>query len=148
MSQPSRSIRRRHPSGKVNPVSVLLVVALAAAGWYGSYVVPIYYDNLDVREAFEQGLNVAIIEGVDRARVGTVRKLNTMIGTHYAIDEETGAETIEPGLGIEPEAFAIDIDTPAKLITGHLEYDRVVQLKPLQKRKSFHFVHDKKVKLQ
>lgn len=143
-----RPNRRRFPAGKVNPISVLVIAALIGGGWYGFIVVPLYFDNLDVREAFDQALNVTVLEGVDRGRASAMNRINGQIGWHYQIDEETGKELVAPGLGVDPESLEIEVDTQAKEMTGHFEYTRVVQLKPFEKRKSYHYVHDKKVKLQ
>jgi hypothetical protein len=135
---------------RTNPVTVLFLLALALAGWWAFIFGPLYLDHLEVREAAAQ--TIALIPGAgtpkDAAKI-PVNRLNTRVGWHYQVDEETGEERVLPGLGIDfDEGVTVDYDPSTKLAVVRFSYDRVVQLKPLERRQRVHFVAESKIKLQ
>lgn len=135
------------PSGKVNPVSVLLVLALIGAAYWAVIFVPIYLDNLDVREAVDAAFSRYHVDGEERARQFLMDRLNVhtpqgTIGHHFEIDEE-GIEQELPGLGVPEENVTMDFVERDSQLTVRVEYDRVVVLKPSQKRRTLHFVVEK-----
>ncbi|MEW6430976.1 MAG: hypothetical protein AB1730_05650 [Myxococcota bacterium] len=138
---------RMKPSGKVNPVSVLLLLALVGAGWWAVIFVPVYLDNLDVREAVDAAFSRYHVEGEQRARQFLMDRLNVRtpqgtIGHHFELDEE-GVERELPGLGVPEENVTFDYVERDSLLTVRVEYDRVVVLKPTQARRTLHFVVEK-----
>lgn len=138
---------RMKPSGKVNPVTVLLVLALVGAGWWAVIFVPVYWDNLDVREAVDAAFARYHVDGEERARGFLMDRLNLVtpqgtIGHHFEIDED-GMEQEMPGLGVPDENVTFDYVERDSQLTVRVEYDRVVVLKPSQKRRTLHFVVEK-----
>jgi hypothetical protein len=135
---------------RTNPVTVLVLLALVFAGWWAFTFGPLYFDHLEVREAAAQ--TIALIPGAREPKEAAqtpVGRLNTRVGWHYQIDEETGEERVVPGLGIDfDEGVTVDYDPSTRLAVVRISYDRVVQLKPLERRQRVHFVAESKVKLQ
>ncbi|MEW5740461.1 MAG: hypothetical protein AB1938_16155 [Myxococcota bacterium] len=137
------------PSGKVNPVSVLVMLALAGATYWAVLFIPLYYDNLEVKEALDSAFSQARVEGEETARVWLMRRLNGVtpnmgtLGSHYEVDED-GVEQLLPGLGVPEENVTFTWDEAASTLTLRVEYERVVILKPSEKRKVLHFVVEKK----
>jgi hypothetical protein len=137
------------PSGKVNPVSVLALLALGGATYWAILFLPVYYDNLEVKEALDAAFSQARVEGEERAKTWLMRRLNGVtpgqgtLGTHLEVDED-GVERELPGLGVPEENVTFTWDDRESTLTLRVEYDRVVVLKPSDKRKVLHFVAEKK----
>jgi hypothetical protein len=131
-------------NGETNPVTYLVVVALAAAGFYVFHVAPVYMGNLEVKEATAEALNVYALNGEEAARAGLLSRLNikNQDTTHYEVDDE-GVESIKPGFGITDEQVTMNLDESTKKLIIRVEYDRIVEFKPLKKRKTFHLVAEK-----
>lgn len=124
---------------ETNPVSVILVIALAAAGFYGFHVAPLYLDNLEVKEATAEAYNAWIVDGEERARFKLMSRLNDKgTGYHFEVDDD-GVEQVKPGLGIPDEQVTFEFDDRSRLLTVSVTYKRTVQFKPLEKRKTFSF---------
>lgn len=124
---------------ETNPVTVLLVIALAGAGFYGFHVAPLYLDNLEVKEAAAEAFNTWIVEGEERARFKLMLRLNGKgTGYHHEIDDD-GVEQVKPGLGIPDEQVTFDFDDGKRVLTVSIAYTRLVQFKPLEKRKTYSF---------
>lgn len=136
--------------GKINPFTVLLVIGLVLVGWYGFLTVPLYIDHLDVREAAEQIRNlVPASRSPEEAAGNPLRRLNSQVGWHYSVDEETGEERVLPGLGLTmDDNVTVDVDESGKQVTVVIDYTRTFQLKPLQRRQNFHFRAESKSKLE
>jgi hypothetical protein len=135
----------RSSRGKTNPVTVLSILGLIVAAWYGFYMVPLFLDNLEAQEACAQAVNIAAGEGEAVAKAAIQHRLNEIhggnppVGWHYVIDEETGVESEQNGLGVLADNIEVTINEQAKTIDVTMQYDRVVQLKPLDKRTTTHF---------
>ena len=130
-------------NGETNPGTYVVVVLLAAAGFYVYHVAPVYWDNLEAKEAAAEALNVYILKGEETARAGLMFRLNNNKSTsHYEVDDE-GVESVKPGLGLKEENVTIDVDQKTNKISVRVEYDRVIEFKPLKKRKLFHLVAKK-----
>lgn len=135
---------------KTNPVTVLVVLLLLAAGWWGWIFGPLYIDHLEVKEAASQIVNlVPQARGVDDAIATPLTRLNTRVGWHYQVDEETGEESVQPGLGLTAENnVVLDVDEERKHIKVRIAYSRVVQLKPFQRRQRVAFAAEAKLTVQ
>lgn len=135
----------RSSAGKTNPVTVLSIIGLVVAGWYAFYMVPLFMDNLEAQEACAQAVNIAAGEGAEAAKAAILHRLNEIhggndpAGWHYVVDEETGVEGVANGLGVLGDNITVTINEQAKTIDVDMQYDRVVQLKPLDKRTTTHF---------
>ena len=138
----------RAPPGETNPFSVLLLLALAAGGWWLYVFGPVYWDNLEVKDAVAKSVNQAVLEGDANAQITLLIQLNRTVGWHYQVDEETQAEQVKAGLGLEKEQVLVKTDSDAKMITVRVEYDRTFQLVPFKQRKTLHFVVLKQGKIQ
>jgi hypothetical protein len=137
----------RKPSGKINPVSVLLLLAVGGGVYWAVLFGPVYFDNLDVREAVDAAFSRYHIEGEKRARQYLLDRLNTRtpegtIGHHFEVDDD-GVERELPGLDVPEEDVSFDYDERTSELTVRVEYDRVVVLKPTRKRRTVHFVVQK-----
>ena len=131
-------------NGETNPGTVLFFVALAVAGFYGFHVVPIHFDNLEVKEASVEAFNAWFSKGEKAAQDGLVMRLNEKNPdvTHFEVAED-GSTSLKPGFGITPEQVSFVFDEDKKILTVRVAYDRVVEFKPLKKRKTFHLVAEK-----
>jgi len=138
--------------GGINPIAVLILAAVAAGVWWLYTFGPVYWDNLTVREtasAAATGYLTGLEEGV-MTRVLTRLNKVTMdgsVGWHFETDEE-GMEVRKPGLGISEDQVFIGFDEATRTVTVRITYDRVVEMKPFDKRDVVHFVVEKKTKLQ
>lgn len=126
-------------SGKVNVVSLLLVVAVVVGIWAAIGIAPAYLDNFDVEEAVASAVNSAAKGGWSDEQLANqiLGKLNR-VGTHWG-EDSFGNQTELPGLGLTPENVTIERDMVANRITIAVEYDRAMKLKPLERRVEIHF---------
>ncbi len=131
-------------SGETNPVTVLVVLLLAAAGFYAFHVGPLYMDNLEAKEAATEAFNVWFADGEQVALGRLLVRLNGKNpGTsHYEVDEE-GVESLKPGFGLTEDNITFTYDEAEKRLTVRIEYDRIVEFAPLKKRKSYHLIAEK-----
>ena len=97
-------------NGETNPGTYVAVVLIAAVGFYCFHVVPVYWDNLEAKEAASEALSVYILKGEKSAREGLMFRLNgNATVRHYEVDDE-GVESIKPGYGILEDNVVIDVD--------------------------------------
>ncbi len=127
-------------NGETNPVTIILILALTAAGFYGYHVGPVYWDNLEAKEACAQAFNLYWLNGAESAKSTMLFRLNSKVGKHLEVDDD-GVERWLPGLGVDPDN--VIIEETAGTLTVRVTYDRVVHFKPLKKRKVFHVVAEK-----
>ena len=130
-------------NGETNPGTYVAVVLIAAVGFYCFHVAPVYWDNLEAKEAASEALSVYILKGEKSAREGLMFRLNgNATVRHYEVDDE-GVESIKPGYGILEDNVVIDVDEKMNKIVVRITYDRIVEFSPLKKRKSYHLVAEK-----
>lgn len=130
-------------------MTVLLLLGAIAGGWAALVYGPAYFDHFGVKE--EVWLAFTRVQtDLSPAEVRTqlLRNLNSQVGWHFQLDDETGEERVQPGLGISEDAVEVTIDTELKLVRVHLEYDRVLLLKPSNRRTTVHFVAEKTGKIK
>lgn len=118
-----------------------------AAAWAGWVYGQAYLDHFDVKEEVWLAFSTTVT-GEHEARARLMQALNAKIGWHYELDEGTGEETIKPGLGVPDEAVEIVLNPETKVVRVRVEYDRVLPLKPSDRRTTVHFVAEKTGKLQ
>ncbi len=123
----------RRPRGAVNLVNLTLILIVAAGAYIAWLYVPLWLDDLDVREAIAAGVGQLPIEpsaldGHIRTRVAA--RLNT-VGTHW--EDQDGKRVEVPGLGIEPDEIQVERNAQAKTGRLSVDYARTVRLKPLNK---------------
>ncbi len=123
-------------NGESNPVTYVFIALLVAAAFYAFHAGPVYIDNLEVKEAANEAFNVYWLNGEESARNKLVIRLNNRgLGTHLAVDEN-GVESWPTGLGVDPERVTF-VETEDGQLTVTVNYDRVVEFKPLSKRRTF-----------
>jgi hypothetical protein len=128
----------QRPRGSVNLVSLTLLV-VAVSGAYLAWIwVPLWLDDLDVREALAAGVGQLGTEvtsldagGVQRVVAGRLRN----VGSHW--EEHDGKQVEVPGLGVEPDD--VKVEREGRTVRLTVDYDRTVKLKPLERYQTFHF---------
>ncbi len=130
--------------GETNPGTVLFFVALAAGAFYLLNVGPMYLDNFEVKEATAEAFNAFFSAGEKPALEGLLSRLNRQNAdvSHFEVGED-GIETVKPGFGLTEENVSFVFDEHSKKLTVRVVYDRIVQFKPLKKRKTYHLVVEK-----
>lgn len=128
----------------INPVTYLVFLALAAAGFYAYHVGPLYYDNLEARDAAGEAFAVYALSGEQVAHNKLLTRLNQRSPntTHFEVDRD-GVESEKPGYGLTDDNISFNFDESTRTLTVRIEYDRFVDFKPFKKRKSYHLVAEK-----
>jgi hypothetical protein len=131
-------------NGESNPATYIIGALLLAGGFYVYHVAPVYWGNLEAKEAAAEAWNVYIQKGEETAVTGVLVRLNGKNPDvmHLEVDEE-GVESWKPGYGLAPEQVTIKLDEATRKLTVRIEYDRYVDFKPLKKRKKFHLIAEK-----
>ena len=128
----------RRPRGTVNLVSLTLLAA-AVSGVYLAWVyVPLWLDDLDVREALAAGAGQLVAENAagDSAvlqsgiRTSVASRLSK-VGSHW--EEQDGKQVELPGLGVEPNDVQIERAPDGRTGRVTLDYARTVKLRPLNR---------------
>ena len=135
-------------NGESNPVTILLVIAIVAGGFYTFHVAPLYMDNLEVKEAVTEAFNNYFnVGGEKKARDTFLLRMNDSHSKfrHLEIDEETGAEVEKPGFGFTDDDISFD-ESDDKVLRVRVAYKRTVTFKPLKYKKTFSLVAEKKGK--
>lgn len=125
-------------------MTFLVLLALAAAGFYVFHVGPVYMGNFDVKEKVGGAFNRFFFDGEDNAKKSLLNQLNDLSTDvqHLEVDEE-GNEKWVPGYGVDPDNVTFDYNESTKSLTVRVTYDRVVDFKPLKYRKVFHLTAEK-----
>lgn len=131
-------------NGETNPVTYLVIALVVAVGFYAYHVGPLYYDNLEAKDAAGEAFAVYALSGEKVAHDKLLIRLNARSpGTsHYEVDAD-GVEVIKPGYGLTDDNITFAFDEATRQLTVRIEYDRLVEFSPLKKRKSFHLVAEK-----
>ncbi len=133
------------PSGKVNLVGLVMIAAVVGAAYWAVLFVPIYTDNWEVKDLVNSSFNRFPHERLGQIRVELVGRLGELkFASHQEADKFTGEMKTVPGLGLTEDQVITDDDTVRKFLTVRVTYDRVIQLWPTQKRRTIHFVVEKK----
>ncbi len=127
-------------NGETNPVTIIVILALIAAGFYAFHVGPVYIDNATVREKCAEAFNVYRVNGEDIARQKLTYAVNATIGEHLEVDED-GVERVVKGLGVPEEG--IFLEETDETLTVRVTYTRTIQFSPLKNRKTFQLMAEK-----
>jgi len=117
----------------VNLVSLTLLVAVVAGAYLAWVYIPLWLDDLDVREALAAGVGQLTSEnlGMTEAAIQkTVANRLARVGYHW--EEQDGRQVQVPGLGIEAEDVQIERGADGKSGRLSVDYVRTVKLKPLE----------------
>jgi len=117
----------------VNLVNLTLLVAVVAGAYLAWLYIPLWLDDLDVREALAAGVGQLTSEslGMTEAAIQkTVANRLARVGYHW--EEQDGRQVQVPGLGIEAEDVQIERGADGKSGRLSVDYVRTVKLKPLE----------------
>jgi len=117
----------------VNLVSLTLLVAVVAGAYLAWLYIPLWLDDLDVREALAAGVGQLTSEnlGMTEAAIQkTVANRLARVGYHW--EEQDGRQAQVPGLGIEADDVQIERGADGKSGRLSVDYARTVKLKPLE----------------
>jgi hypothetical protein len=123
--------------GAVSLLTLVLLLGLAAVGYLGWLLVPIWLDNLDMREVSTATFNrMAADPDDDRMRVYFLSRTKR-IGTHWETEGDTRVE--KPGLGLTDADILIERDPFEHTARIQVDYQREVKLWPTERFASFDF---------
>jgi hypothetical protein len=112
----------------VNLVNFTLTVTVVSGAYLAWIYVPLWLDDLDVREALAAGVNQLTSENLgmteDAIQKGVAARL-AHVGYHWEDQVQV------PGLGIEPDDVQAERSSDGKSARLTLDYSRTVRLKPL-----------------
>ena len=117
----------------MNLVSLTLLVAVVAGAYLAWLYIPLWLDDLDVREALAAGVGQLTSEslGMTEAAIQkTVANRLARVGYHW--EEQDGRQVQVPGLGIEADDVQIERGADGKSGRLSVDYVRTVKLKPLE----------------
>jgi hypothetical protein len=135
----------RKARGAVSLFTLVLLLGLAAGGYLAWMFVPVYLDNLDVREASTAAFNRMVADpDNDRVR-GYLIDRSKRIGTHW--ESEGGTRVEKPGLGLTNADVVLERDTGEHTGRVQVDYQREVKLWPSERFVSVDFHVEKAGKL-
>ena len=117
----------------MNLVNLTLLVAVVAGAYLAWVYIPLWLDDLDVREALAAGVGQLTSEslGMTEAAIQkTVANRLARVGYHW--EEQDGRQVQVPGLGIEADDVQIERGADGKSGRLSVDYARTVKLKPLE----------------
>ena len=118
----------------MNLVNLTLTVAVLSAAYLGWIYIPLWLDDLDVREALAAGVGQLTSEnlGMTEAAIRkTIANRLATVGYHW--EEQDGRQVQVPGLGVEPDDVKIERGADGRSGQLSLDYARTVKLKPLER---------------
>ncbi len=118
----------------MNVVNLTLFVAVVAGGYLTWIYVPLWLDDLDVREALAAGVGQLTneISGTDSTTVQkTVAARLASVGFHW--EEKDGKQVEVPGLGLDPDDVQVERGKDGRSARLTVDYARTVKLKPLER---------------
>ena len=124
----------RRPRGAVNLVNLTLTVTVVSGAYLGWLYVPLWLDDLDVREALAAGVGQLTSEnlGMTEAAIQkTVALRLAHVGYHW--EEQDGRQVQVPGLGLEADDVQIEHGADGRSGRLTVDYGRTVKLKPLER---------------
>jgi hypothetical protein len=119
-------------ANKLGTLAVL--AAIVGAIYVAAKVVPIYVDNLDVKEAVEAAFNLAGRNNNDGILRGEIRERTSRMGSHVETDK-WGNEQVVPGLGLTDDQIVIERSRITDNVRIEVTYQREVDLS------LFNYVH-------
>ena len=124
----------RRPRGAVNLVSLTLLAAAVSGAYLAWIYVPLWLDDLDVREALAAGVGQLVSENTAMDAPAIQHMVATRlarVGTHW--EEQDGRQLEVPGLGIDPGDVQMERAPDGKTGRLTLDYARTVKLRPLER---------------
>jgi hypothetical protein len=124
----------------VNLVKLTLLLLVAGGAYAGWIFVPLWLDDLDVREAVAVGFGQLPVEGDQRIRELVMAKLRN-VGSHW--EDQDGKHVEVPGLGIAMDDIQVERNPQASTGRVAIDYTRMVKLKPLDRFWPVHFLAER-----
>jgi hypothetical protein len=124
----------------VNLVNLTLTVSVLSGGYLAWIYIPLWLDDLDVREAVAAGAGQLSQENTSLDAPGIQRMVAlrlTKVGTHW--EEQDGKQVEVPGLGLDPEDVQVERSADGKRGRVTVDYARTVRLKPLDRTWTLRF---------
>jgi hypothetical protein len=119
----------------VSKLGTLAVLAAVASAIYVAVkVVPVYVDNLDVKEAVEAAFNLAGRNNNDSILRAEIRERTSRMGSHVESDK-WGTDRVVPGLGLTDDQIVIERSRVTDNVRIEVTYQREVDLS------LFNYVH-------
>ena len=119
----------------MNLFNLTLFVAAVSVGYVAWLWVPLWLDDLDVREAMAVAVSqLGENQANDQVQARAAGRLEK-VGFHF--EERDGAQVEVPGLGVQPDDVQIERDGRKARVS--LDYSRTVKLKPLDRYWTVHF---------
>jgi hypothetical protein len=118
-----------NPSGKVSFGTLLLFTLLGGAIYGAVLYVPLYVDNLDVKEAVDVAHNISGRNPNDGVLRYEIRERTSRMGQHWEYDQY-GRAQLKPGLGLTDEQIIIEHNPVTSAVRIEVRYERPVVFKP------------------
>lgn len=115
----------------MNVVNLTLTAAVVSGAYLAWMYVPLWLDDLDVREALAAGVGQLTNDnsGKDAPAVQAfVASRLASVGTHWEV--QSGAPVEVPGLGIDPDDVLVERSKDGRSGKLTVDYVRTVRLKP------------------
>lgn len=130
----------RRPRGAVNLVNLTLTVTVVAGTYLAWIYIPLWLDDLDVREALAAGVGQLTSENLGMTEAAIQKTVATRLASvGYHWEEQDGKQVQVPGLGIEPDDVQIERSADGRSGRLSVDYVRTVKLKPLERYWSLRF---------
>jgi hypothetical protein len=114
--------------------TLAVLAAIASAIYVAAKVMPLYVDNLDVKEAVEAAFNLAGRNNNDGLLRAEIRDRTSRMGSHVETDS-WGNDIVVPGLGLTDEQIVIERSRVTENVRIEVTYQREVDLS------LFNYVH-------
>ncbi len=122
---PGRAGRRRERGG-VSWVTLLLVVGVAAGGYWGWVWFPIYFDHYTVKQVVNDYMNQAVKNPDDATlRQNMVKKIASLVQVKTV--DAHGLPVTVPAIVVDERAVIWERDRDTKLLHVAFEYERQVE---------------------
>jgi hypothetical protein len=125
----------------VNLVNLTLLLLLLGGGYAAYLFIPLWLDDLDMREAVAAAFGQTSTNPDDNYIRAVVLQRARSVGTHW--EEQDGKQVELPGLGVEPGDVVIERKAEGGQVRVAVDYTRTVRLRPLQRFYSVAFHTEK-----
>ena len=118
----------------MNVVNLTLTAAVVSGAYLAWIYIPLWLDDLDVREALAAGVGQLTSEnqGMTEAAIqNAVASRLSRVGYHW--EEQDGRQVQVRGLGLEPNDVQVERTPDGKSARLTVDYERTVKLKPLER---------------
>jgi hypothetical protein len=118
----------------VNLVNLTLTVTVVSGAYLGWLYIPLWLDDLDVREALAAGVGQLTSENLGMTEAAIQQNVAARlarVGYHW--EEQDGKQVQVPGIGLEPDDVQIERAADGRSGRLTVDYGRSVKLKPLER---------------